>query len=159
MEGLSGDEQRLGRVGRTIRRNAGGEPLVEVADGEADALGRVSLDQDMAEGWQGALFGAQSLEHSPGGLERIGGDFDHDVGSMVDFLVTNGVIQKSGSRLVWEDKKPYREDLIMMLEDSVEGLRFLNNLGLTGFEEPENINYNQSRKYLNILESENAAPE
>ena len=43
-----------------------------------------------------------------------------DVGSMVDFLIDQKVIQKSGPRYVWKDKKIYRENLIVELEDCKE---------------------------------------
>ena len=44
----------------------------------------VAFDQDVAEDRQGGLLGAESLEQSPGGLERVGRDFDHDdVGGLV----------------------------------------------------------------------------
>lgn len=40
-----------------------------------------------------------------------------DVGSMVDFLIDNKIIEKSGHRYLWKDSKLYREDLIILLED------------------------------------------
>ena len=43
-----------------------------------------------------------------------------DVGSMVDFLIDKEVIEKSGHRYIWKDKKMYREDLIIELEDCKE---------------------------------------
>jgi len=39
-----------------------------------------------------------------------------DIGSMVDFLIEKKIIEKSGHRYLWKDKKMYREDLIIELE-------------------------------------------
>ena len=40
-----------------------------------------------------------------------------DVGSMVDTLIDAGIVQKAGTRYIWNDKKMFREDLIQELED------------------------------------------